>query len=207
MSYRKPEITTSWDDFTEEDMKLGGLLLEYEIPAVFYIPYNRLLDDNALKVAKMFAKHFEIGSHTINHPILTDLGKEQLREEIIESKKMLEEALGVEVRRFCYPRGRFNERIIDIVKEAGYIEGRTTEVMSTEMSGNPYKRRTSVHIYPRPQYEGVSWHEVARGLLDKAIVNGGYFHLWGHAWEITKLNEWENLETFFRYMNIEMEKI
>jgi peptidoglycan/xylan/chitin deacetylase (PgdA/CDA1 family) len=61
-----------------------------------------------------------IGSHSMTHPDLTRLSGEQLTYEIMESKKTLEELIGVEVTCFSYPFGRFNHSVIDKVKKAGY---------------------------------------------------------------------------------------
>ena len=62
-----------------------------------------------------------IGSHTLEHPCLVDIKSEaELRRQIFESKKILEEKLGVPVNTFCYPAGRFNAHIEGLVVQAGY---------------------------------------------------------------------------------------
>ena len=66
----------------------------------------------------------EIGSHTINHPILNQVSKEEARREIFESKSILENGLRAQVDTFCYPNGRIadlNDEIVRYVEEAGYI--------------------------------------------------------------------------------------
>jgi len=68
----------------------------------------------------------EIGSHTLTHPWLTRISDYQAREEINSSKKALEDRFGKEVRHFCYPYGDVNERIRDLVGEAGYSTACTT---------------------------------------------------------------------------------
>ena len=62
-----------------------------------------------------------IGSHTLEHPYLTEVKSEaELKRQIFESKKILEEKLGVPVNTFCYPAGRFNAHIRDLAVQAGY---------------------------------------------------------------------------------------
>jgi peptidoglycan/xylan/chitin deacetylase (PgdA/CDA1 family) len=52
---------------------------------------------------------------------LQTLGKEGwLRKEIVESKKVLEERLGIRVNAFAYPFGNWTEEARAVVKEAGY---------------------------------------------------------------------------------------
>jgi len=43
-----------------------------------------------------------------------------LRKEIIGSKEMLENKLGIKVNAFAYPYGKYNEKALEMVKEAGY---------------------------------------------------------------------------------------
>jgi len=62
-----------------------------------------------------------IGSHTFRHPYLIDLtSREDIRREIQDSKKVLEIKLGRKVDAFCYPAGRFNKEIRQIVIDSGY---------------------------------------------------------------------------------------
>ncbi|MCG9896002.1 MAG: polysaccharide deacetylase family protein [Fimbriimonadaceae bacterium] len=62
-----------------------------------------------------------IGSHTVNHP--AELGKlteaEQIKE-LTESKKRLEDRLGIEIRSISWPNGEYSRRTIELAREAGY---------------------------------------------------------------------------------------
>jgi peptidoglycan/xylan/chitin deacetylase (PgdA/CDA1 family) len=62
-----------------------------------------------------------IGAHSISHPELSRISVEKAREEVTESKKILEEITGKEVKYFSYPFGRFNNAVIKQLKEAGYL--------------------------------------------------------------------------------------
>ncbi|HEU4894819.1 MAG TPA: polysaccharide deacetylase family protein [Acidimicrobiia bacterium] len=63
---------------------------------------------------------FTYGSHTMTHPMLSELATDAAREEIEGSKSSLESRLGSEVTTFCYPAGNFNAQTLDLVREAGY---------------------------------------------------------------------------------------
>jgi hypothetical protein len=54
---------------------------------------------------------FMIGWHTWSHPDLTTLSDEEIRKEITPPFPM---------QTFAYPYGRYNDRVIQLVKEAGY---------------------------------------------------------------------------------------
>ena len=71
-----------------------------------------------------------IGSHTFNHPILTTLSPDELRFEIAESRRSLEEKLGRKVEYFCYPNGVFNPAVVEqtrrvytaaVTAESGFV--------------------------------------------------------------------------------------
>lgn len=64
-----------------------------------------------------------IGSHSVNHHALSRLGSFEARNEIAESKRRLEEVLGVEIGHFSYPYGRAHEagrREFEMVIRSGY---------------------------------------------------------------------------------------
>lgn len=61
------------------------------------------------------------GSHGMNPEPLTKITSEDdLKKEIFDSKKILEEKLGCRVSLFSYPEGRFNDKIKQLVRDAGY---------------------------------------------------------------------------------------
>ncbi len=62
----------------------------------------------------------EIGSHSLTHPRLSAVPKDQLRAEIRDSRAVLGDVLGHEVAGFCYPYGALGAREADAVGEAGY---------------------------------------------------------------------------------------
>jgi peptidoglycan/xylan/chitin deacetylase (PgdA/CDA1 family) len=63
-----------------------------------------------------------IGNHTRTHPNLQTLDDDRdLVDEIVGAKRSLEDRFDVEVTRFCYPGGRFDERSVRCVREAHEI--------------------------------------------------------------------------------------
>ncbi len=63
---------------------------------------------------------FLFEGHTWSHKDLTTCDEEGLRHEIIDSKEELSRLLGKEVTAFCFPRGRFSNRVYQLSVEAGY---------------------------------------------------------------------------------------
>jgi peptidoglycan/xylan/chitin deacetylase (PgdA/CDA1 family) len=61
-----------------------------------------------------------LGSHTRTHPFLPTLTDDDARDEIAFSRIKLCQMLGRDITLFAFPYGAFNERLINICREAGY---------------------------------------------------------------------------------------
>ena len=61
------------------------------------------------------SKGWEIGSHTLTHPNLTELSDSQLITELKDSKKHLEEITSTRIVSFAYPFGAYDNRVKAIV--------------------------------------------------------------------------------------------
>jgi peptidoglycan/xylan/chitin deacetylase (PgdA/CDA1 family) len=75
------------------------------------------------QLASLARAGFEIGSHTMSHRDLTRLGIPALRNELKDSKREIEDRLGIGVRAVAFPFGRYNHRVISESVEAGYSCG------------------------------------------------------------------------------------
>ena len=65
-------------------------------------------------------------SHSRSHYSLPQLGDDDAHEEIFRSKQEIEERVGYELTSFCYPAGRYGDRELRLIREAGYRAGVTT---------------------------------------------------------------------------------
>ncbi len=82
------------------------------------VPISPLLDWDEIIEMKKYG--IDIQSHTKNHPDLTSLSMKGIKEEITGSKKEIEERLGNRVELFCYPYGRLDKRIVEVLKQSGF---------------------------------------------------------------------------------------
>jgi peptidoglycan/xylan/chitin deacetylase (PgdA/CDA1 family) len=63
----------------------------------------------------------DFGAHTVTHPILSRCSVAVMRQEILESKRVLEERLGRTIQSFAYPNGEpedYNEEVVEVVRAA-----------------------------------------------------------------------------------------
>lgn len=62
----------------------------------------------------------EIGSHTHNHPNLSEIEINDVEQEVVKSKNLIEEATGKSVQSIAFPDGSYNEAVKSICLNAGY---------------------------------------------------------------------------------------
>lgn len=87
--------------------------------------YPKVMRSLTWPMVESMAEHgHEFGSHTLSHPDLTELGGEELRQELFDSRARIIERLG-----WCdsiaYPFGVWNERVAEAAADAGYSYGFT----------------------------------------------------------------------------------
>ncbi|MEJ5173103.1 MAG: polysaccharide deacetylase family protein [Hydrogenothermaceae bacterium] len=155
IKFTKKEIIITFDDGYKDFIeKALPIIKKHNFKAIVFIvtdlvgSYNRW-DWEKLNVKKPLMdwkdieyiqrEGIEIGSHTLTHPFLTKIDIKEAKKEIEKSKKILEDKLGIEITSFCYPYGDYNEKIRDLVEEAGYRYGFTTKDGSFEVSDDPFQ--------------------------------------------------------------------
>lgn len=77
----------------------------------------------------MAREGWDIGSHTMSHPILTRIELSAVAEELQSSKRLIEQELQRPASLFAYPNGKgtdYNQDIKTAAKEAGYVAAVTT---------------------------------------------------------------------------------
>jgi len=72
-------------------------------------------------VRELRAGGFDCGSHGMSHARLTELHPTACRTELVDSRRLLEDQLGQEVRHLAYPFGSYDQRVQALAGEAGYL--------------------------------------------------------------------------------------
>ena len=108
-----------------KDAKIAEIArqLNVEVPTIPSPEFAAMTWDQA---REMDADGVSIESHTVTHPILTNIEQTDLDFEMRTAKTRLEEQLGRRVDHFCYPNGSLNEPVRQAAENAGYISAVTT---------------------------------------------------------------------------------
>ena len=79
------------------------------------------------------------GSHSLTHKQMKLIGKEEVKQEIVQSKNILEDKLDERIDSFSYPYafpqedGKFTQYLKDILLKSGYRYGVSTRIGTTSL--------------------------------------------------------------------------
>ncbi len=122
-----PRIGLTFDDGTIDFREVAApVLLRLGIPATLYVNPSRIGAFGFLgwgDLAQLSSSGIRVGSHAMDHRSLGKLPREQVRHQVADSRRILQERLGIEVTSIAYPFGTvkdFNTIVKEEVHTAGY---------------------------------------------------------------------------------------
>jgi peptidoglycan/xylan/chitin deacetylase (PgdA/CDA1 family) len=124
----------SFDDaFDNFYRKVWPVLAETKVPSLLFVPVGFLRGEGPGPFAPRWDgpattwEHLRemvdtglltVGSHSWSHRDLRSLSQPALQRELRDSRAVLEDEIGKPVAAFCYPRGLWNRRVEDRVRES-----------------------------------------------------------------------------------------
>lgn len=78
------------------------------------------------ELAQLAHDGHEIGSHSMTHCLMPECDDSALAYEVTESRRVLQDRLGLAIETFCYPNGNADARTAHAVAQAGYRRAVTT---------------------------------------------------------------------------------
>lgn len=128
---QKPVVITFDDGVIDQYTNALPILKKYGYTATFFIKLNNVGPDKGgmtwEQIKDLVNSGMTIGSHSVNHDNMANMNEKNLQYELIESKKALEENLGIKINHFCYPGGAYSNQTIEALKEARYVSAATTK--------------------------------------------------------------------------------
>jgi peptidoglycan/xylan/chitin deacetylase (PgdA/CDA1 family) len=139
---RRPVVITFDDGFRDCMEFAVPILQQHRFSAVFFLVAGLmgrtsrwmlhtsgvefpLMDWAAARALESYG--IECAAHSLTHPALADQPAAVSRAELVESRRLLEDRLGRQVRHLAYPFGSVSTGVRDLAAEAGYVAACTTE--------------------------------------------------------------------------------
>lgn len=184
------------DDGTIYDKKVIDIFNKYQIRATFNLnsglqDFVWYQDDKPVERLKLFENrhiydNHEIASHSLTHPYLTSLSDEDVYHEVKEDIDNIKRIFARKVVTFSFPFDYFDERTINIVKEAGIKNIILPEIDDSFMFPNDL-----FHI------KVTSWNiDDALEKVDRFIINKNaeLFIYLSHSYDYEFANSYDKLE-------------
>jgi peptidoglycan/xylan/chitin deacetylase (PgdA/CDA1 family) len=92
---------------------------------------------------------FDVGAHTVTHPVLPWLNEPEKRAEVESSRAACEELVGEQVHAFSYPYGQCDDLVIACVRDAGFACACTSR-------GGTVSTKSDPMLLPR--FQMAHWH-------------------------------------------------
>ncbi len=166
-------VVITFDDGYRDNYTVAyPILKRYQFPATIFVTTGAVggVDKRGLeRLSIEEMKEMEASGiitlepHSVTHPKLSKLSRENAREEIANSKKFLEEVLDKKCRFFATPYGDFNDETVAIIRECGF-EGATTVSERTTARTN-----TDLFRLPRVSIDYSTTFSQFRGKTSTAV--------------------------------------
>ena len=205
-------ITFSFDDGITQDIRMIELMNKYGIKSTFNINSALLGRRGILQREGKRISHYklhpedvksvydghEIAVHTLTHPNLTTLDKNEIIRQVEDDRLRLSELAGYEVIGMAYPCGGVNndDRVADIIRNNTGVRYSRTITLSESLDRQSNLFRFDPYEYvlnfDRLMQKGEKFLSMKP---DKEKI----FYVWGHAYEMDyRLDNWIKLEEFFK---------
>jgi len=150
----KPILITFDDGYEDNYQVAYPILQRYHYKATIFLITDFVGNNSRYLTWKQIKEMSDNGinfeSHTLSHIILPKASDEELHAQLIKSKEALEWRLGKKVEFLAYPGGKYDQRIIQSVKEAGYRAAFTVNFGRNKMNSTMYT------LHRIPIFGGVS---------------------------------------------------
>lgn len=133
------ESWRSYEDRVEQGLKKILFLLDkYEIKATFFV-LGCIAEKHADLIYEISSKGHEIGSHGTNHRLVFTQNPKEFKEDIRNSKKLLENIVGKEVNLFRASSWSITDKTLwalEVLEEEGFICDSSMQPFKTPLSGS-----------------------------------------------------------------------
>lgn len=207
-------VTFSYDDGVTQDKRLIDIFNKYDLKATFNINSELLGNENDINVNGRTVSHtknkandvkqiylgHEVAVHTLTHPLLTELEKNEIIRQVEQDRINLSNLVEYEVVGMAYPCGGINnnEYVADVIKQ-----NTSVKYVRTISSAYSFDKQTNLFRF-NPTVSHLEWDkmfELADRFINMNTDIHQVFYIWGHSYELDAYEAWDRLEEFCRLIS------
>lgn len=170
----KSSFAVTFDDGYSDILRVDPYLKTLQIkPTVFVVANSNKIQRSEVnterkllsveEIKKLIKSGWDIGCHSMTHPNFHKINENEMHSEILKAKNQLEKTLNLSIESFCYPKGRYNQKILNLVKDSGYK-------LAVSMNDGKIDEKTNRFILPRVGVNGThSLNEFSSMLTPSSI--------------------------------------
>ena len=191
---KRKALTMSFDDGRDSDRRAVEILNKHGLKGTFHLNAGKLNRPKYLQtseLATLFEGH-EVSSHTFSHPHLSHVAESNFIYEVLEDRRVLEEASGQFVRGMSYPNGVNSVEIADKLRSLGVVYSRLATTTGSTMLPTDF-----LFWSPTTSYydaEALKKFEHFKGAKVNAYLS--IYYWWTHSISIEADGAWDKFDEF-----------
>ena len=209
---RVKAVTLSYDDQSEQDIRLIDILNENKMKGTFnistgmYSPEGKTFREGAVcrrmtrqRSIELYKNSpHEVAVHGYSHPYLTQMPSSAVTREVFSDRLNLEADFETDVRGMAYPFGdySYSEEVANALRATGIVYSRLTSATKKFRLPSDWLRWNPTCKHTEPELMALAERFVGDTNNKEPLL----FYLWGHSFEFESDNNWSVIEDFCRYM-------
>jgi peptidoglycan/xylan/chitin deacetylase (PgdA/CDA1 family) len=177
------------------------ILQAYEYNATVFVIVSRIGKDGYLSwkdIIELNHMGFDVQSHALSHYPLELLPTSKIKEELYESKNRLQDKIKKEIQFISFPQGSYNDEVLEIAEECGYVGCMTSDVEFINEMKRPFKMGRIPVLRSIDEQRFVSILNCDIKAIRKMYITNRI------KWSIKKLLGLENyLKLYTKYYNVQ----
>lgn len=199
-------LTLSYDDGIEQDIRLMEIMDQHGLKGTFNLNSGRFAPEGTVypvgefhrkmtvrQVTEAYADSgHEVAVHGLTHPFLEKLPEHMAMWELLKDRDNLENQFHTIVRGMAYPFGTYNDAVVECLKKAGFVYGRTTVSSHCFDVPTDWLRLKATCHHNDPELMSLA----EKFIKEKPRRAPWMFYLWGHSYEFEVNDNWKVIEEF-----------
>ncbi len=198
---KKKAFNITYDDGVLQDVPFVELLDKYGIKGTFNLNSEFMENEfewqhekgftvkrlSSAVAAGMYTGH-EVASHTLTHPYMHNMAREEVLWQLGKDKENLEKLFGRKIRGFGVPFDYYSDMIADCARRCGFEYARNSQqTLDYTPCGDYYNWSAGIfHLNPKLKEYINGFFETDRELALCQIV--------GHSYDLDAENMWQDME-------------